>query len=169
MNTVRKGFLTVKEIDKKDTVQIILPIASILNEKYLVNDEGIIEERNPYCKHCHSHHFIRKGYNWKTISLEIGIFIRVKVKRYRCKRCRLNYQVEFPDLYEKYYTFSIKFKELIRKYVRYVYLSLRHVQFLIKQTMGVDISHESIRKFLITTKSLYYRDDNFKPSGYYGF
>lgn len=166
---VRKGFPCEKDFDEKTTVQIILPIASIIDKRFQVNDEGIIEERDPYCKHCNSHHFIKKGHNWRTICLEIGIFIRVKVKRYQCKRCRLNYQVEFPDSYEKYYTFSVRFQELVRKHVRYGYMSLRHIKNLIKLTMDIDISHESIRKFLMTTPSLYYRDDSFKPSGYYGF
>ena len=48
-------------------------------------------------------------------------------------------------------------------------MSLRHIKRLIKLSMDVDISHESIRKFFKTTDSLYYRDDSFKPSGYYGF
>ena len=166
---VCKGFVVEKDMDKDNTMQIILPIESIINDKYFVNKKGIIEERNPYCKHCNSSHFIRKGYNWKTICLEIGIFLRVKVKRYKCKRCRLNYQVEFPDLYEKYCTFSIKFRETIRKNARRGYVSLRHIKYSIKQNMGIDISHETIRKFFQTTDSLYYRDDSFKPSGYYGF
>ena len=166
---VRKGFVVEKEISEDNAMQIILPIASVINEKYFVNEDGVIEERDPYCKHCNSHHFIRKGYNWKTICLEVGIFIRVKIKRYLCKRCRLNYQTEFPDLYEKYCTFSIKFKELVRKNIKYGYMSLRHIKRSIKLSMDVDISHESIRKFFKTTDSLYYRDDSFKPSGYYGF
>lgn len=110
-----------------------------------------------------------KVYNPKTICLEPGIFLRVKVKRYQCKCCRLNYQVQFPDLYEKYCTFSIKFKEYVRKNFKYGYISLRHLKKLIKSFSGVDISHESIRQCLKTTTSLYYRDDSFKPSGYYGF
>ena len=64
---VRKGFVVEKEIDGDNSMQIILPIRSVINEKYFVNDKGIIEERDPYCKHCNSHHFVRKGYNWKTI------------------------------------------------------------------------------------------------------
>ena len=77
--------------------------------------------------------------------------------------------MEFSDLYEKYYTISVKFKEFVRKHIRYGHLSLRHIKFLIKASLGIDMSHESIRKYLITTTSLYYRDDSFKPSGYYGF
>ena len=111
VDPVRKGFLVEKEIGEDKSMQVILPIKSIINEKYFVNEDGVIEESDPYCKHCNSHNFIRKGYNWKTICLEVGIFIRVKIKRYQCKRCRLNYQTEFPDLYECC-TFSIKFKEM---------------------------------------------------------
>lgn len=166
---VRKGFLVKKEIGADNTMQIILPIPPVINEKYFVNEYGIIEERNPYCNHYNSHHFIKKGYNWKTICLEVGVFLRVKIKRYQCKRCRLNYQTEFPDLYEKYCTFSIKFKQIVRKNIKYGYLSLRHIKRLIKLSMDINISHESIRKFLKTTDSLYYRDDSFEPSGYYGF
>ena len=59
---VRKGFVVEKEIDGDNSMQIILPIRSVINEKYFVNDKGIIEERD-----CNSHHFVRKGYNWKTI------------------------------------------------------------------------------------------------------
>lgn len=166
---VRKGFLVEDEIEIDKRMQVILPIKSIIDDRYFVNEEGIIEEHHPYCKHCHSHHFIRKGCNWRTICLEVGIFIRVRVKRYLCKRCRLHYQVEFPDSYEKHCTYCVKFKEVVRRHFRNGYISLRHLKKFIKSSMGVDISHESIRKFLETTDSLYYRDDNFKPSGYYGF
>ena len=154
---VRKGFVVEKEISEDNTMQVILPIRSIINEKYLVKEYGVIEERNPYCKHCNSRHFIRKGYNWKIICLEVGILIKVKIKRYMCKRCRLNYQTEFPDSYEKYCTFSIKFKELVRKNIKDGYMSLRPIKKLIKLSMGIDISYESIRKFLKTTDSLYYK------------
>ena len=64
-------FVVGEEIGEDNTMQVILPIESVINEKYFVNEYGIIEERNPYCNHCHSHNFIKKGYNWKTICLEV--------------------------------------------------------------------------------------------------
>ena len=81
----------------------------------------------------------------------------------------LYYQKEFPNIYEKYYNFSENFKKIVRKHIKNGYLSLKHLKKLIKSTMELDISHESISKFLIETDSLYYRDDSFKLSGYYGF
>ena len=165
----RNGRVNEVEEDTKNYVQIILPIASIIDNRYQVNEDGVIEEHHSYCKHCHSSNFIKKGYNWRTICLEKGILIRVKVKRYKCKCCRRFYQTEFPNLYEKYHNYSENFKKLIRRHVKDGYLSLRHLKKIIKASLGLDISHESIRKFLATTDSLYYRDDSFKPSGYYGF
>ena len=85
-------------------------MSPLLIKKYFVNEEGIVEERNPYYKHFYSHYFVRKGYNWKIIYLEVVLFIRIKIKRYLSKICRLNYQTEFPDLYEKYFTFSINLR-----------------------------------------------------------
>ena len=99
------------EIDEKNYVQIILSIASIIDERYKVNESGVIELRDPYCKYCNSVHFERKGFNWRTICLEDGLPIRVKVKRYRCKRCRIQYQTEFPNLYERFCYFSVNFKK----------------------------------------------------------
>ena len=43
---------------------------------------------------------------------------------------------------------------MVRKYFKDGYVSLRHAKKLIKLSKGVDISHESIRKFLIKTNSL---------------
>lgn len=68
----RNGRVNEVEEDRKNFVQIILPIASIIDNRYQVNEEGVIEERHPYCKHCHSSSFQRKGYNWRTICLEKG-------------------------------------------------------------------------------------------------
>ena len=73
-NPVRKGFVVEKEISEDNAMQIILPIASIINEKYFVNEDGIIEERDPYCKHCNSHHFIRNRVLDKTKFLERCLF-----------------------------------------------------------------------------------------------
>ena len=83
---VRKGYLLEKYFDEKSCPQLILPIESILDENYFVNSQGIVEECNPYCKHCGSKKFSRKGFNWRLLYLEDGTPIRIKVKRYKCKK-----------------------------------------------------------------------------------
>ena len=57
---IRKGYLVEKDFDKKIYPQLILPIGSILDDNYFVNSEGILEEREPYCKHCGSKNVLEK-------------------------------------------------------------------------------------------------------------
>ena len=68
---VRKGYLVEKDFDEKSCPQLILPIESILDENYFVNSQGIVEERKPYCKHCGSKKFSRKGFNWKLRDINV--------------------------------------------------------------------------------------------------
>lgn len=85
------------EVEDK-SFQIILPIESILDENYFVNSKGVIEYRKPYCTKCNSWNIIKKDSNFKELFLEPGVPIKVKVKRYYCKKCKKKFQVEF----EKY-------------------------------------------------------------------
>ena len=57
---IRKGYLVEKDFDKKIYPQLILPIESILDDNYFVNSEGILEERETYCKHCGSKNVLEK-------------------------------------------------------------------------------------------------------------
>lgn len=90
---VRKGFLVEKDFDEKIYPQLILPIESILDNNYFVNSKGIVEERNPFCKHCGAKKYSRKGYNWRLLYLDNGTPIRIKVKKYECKKM----QKEIPS------------------------------------------------------------------------
>ena len=60
---VRKRFLVEKDFDEKIYPQLILPISFILDDNYFVNSQGIVEERELYCKHCGAEKFSSKGYN----------------------------------------------------------------------------------------------------------
>ena len=59
--SVRKGFLVEKDFDEKIYPQLILPIESILDDNYFVNGQGILEEPEPFCKHCGAKKYSRKG------------------------------------------------------------------------------------------------------------
>ena len=98
----------------KKFTQLILPIESILDDNYFVNSQGILEERDPYCKHCGAKKFSRKGYNWRLLYLEDGTPIRIKVKRYKCKKCKRKFQVEFTENWGKFCNFSIELPRLCR-------------------------------------------------------
>ena len=156
------------EIEDK-SFQIILPIESILDKNYLVNSEGVIEYRKPHCTKCNSYNIIRKDSNWKELFLEPGVPIRVKVKRYYCKKCKKKFQVEFEKYYGKFCYFSNNFKDKIVKCREHGWMSLRNIKRQIKDWFGIDFSHESIRKALLVEGEFYYFNENVKLSGYYGY
>ena len=124
---IRKGFLVEKDFDEKIYPQLILPIESILDDNYFVNSQGIVEEREPYCKHCGSKKFSRKGYNWRLLYLDDGTPIRIKVKRYKCKKCKKKFQVEFTEYWGKFCNFSNKMKNKAQILLQQGWKSLRNI------------------------------------------
>jgi len=166
---VRKGYLVEKDFDEKSCPQLILPIESILDENYFVNSQGIVEERNPYCKHCGSKKFSRKGFNWKLLYLEDGTPIRIKVKRYKCKKCKKKFQVEFTEYWGKFCNYSNKIKNKARTLLQHGWKSLRNLGNDFKTLLNFNISHESVRKALKKEKGLYWLNEELELSGYYGY
>ena len=98
-----------------NSYQIILSIESILDKNYFVNSKGIIEYRKPFCSKCNSHKVIRKDFNWKILYLEKGVPVRVKVRRYLCRKCGKKSQTEFLKFYNKYSNLPNFFKDKINK------------------------------------------------------
>lgn len=95
--------------------------------------------------------------------------IRVKVKRYYCKKCKKNFQVEFEKYYSKFCNFSNNFKDKIVKCREHGWMSLGNIKRQIKDWFGIDLSHESIRKALLVEGEFYYFNEDVKLSGYYGY
>ena len=166
---IRKGYLVEKDFDKKIYPQLILPIESILDDNYFVNSEGILEEREPYCKHCGSKKHIRKGYNWRLLYLENGIPIKVKIKRYECKKCEKKFQVEFTEYWGKFCNYSNKIKNKAKILLRHGWKSLRNIGNDFKALLNFNISHETVRKALKNSEGLYWLNEDIKLSGYYGY
>ena len=166
---VRKGFLVEKDFDEKIYPQLILPVESILDDTYFVNSQGILEERKPYCKHCGAKKYIRKGYNWRLLYLENGTPIRVKVKRYECKKCEKKFQVEFTEYWGKFCNFSNKIKNKAQILLQHGWKSLRNIGNDFKTLLDFNISHESVRKALKNGVGLYWLNEEIELSGYYGY
>ena len=152
-----------------NSFQIILPIESILDKNYFVNSDGIIEYLKPFCSKCSSRNVIKKDFNWKTLCLEIGVFIRVKVKRYLCRDCNKKSQTEFFKFFKKYFNFCNEITEKIKTTRQRNWISLRNAKELIKEWSGIDISHETIRKALLVEGEFYFFNEEVKLSGYYGY
>ena len=166
---VRKGFLVEKDFDEKIYPQLILPIESILDDNYFVNSQGILEEREPFCKHCSAKKYSRKGYNWRLLYLDDGTPIRIKVKRYKCKKCKKKFQVEFTEYWGKFCNYSNKMKNKAKILLQHGWKSLRNIGNDFKTLLNFDISHESVRKALRNDEGLYWLNEELELSGYYGY
>lgn len=166
---VRNGFLVEKDFDEKIYPQLILPIGAILDDDYFVNSQGIVEEREPYCKHCGAKKFSRKGYNWRLLYLDDGTPVRIKVKRYKCKKCKKKFQVEFTEYWGKFCNYSNKMKNKAKTLLQHGWKSLRNIGNDFKTLLNFSISHESVRKALKTDDGLYWLNEELELSGYYGY
>ena len=107
---VRKGYLDEKDFDEKIYPQLILPIESILDDNYFVNSQGILEEREPFCKHCSAKKYSRKGYNWRLLYLDDGTPVKIKVKWYKCKKCKKSSKLSSQNTRENSAIIPIKWK-----------------------------------------------------------
>ena len=151
------------------SVQIILPIQSILDNNFFVNSDGVIEYRERHCCKCGSSNVIKKDFNWRTLCLEEGFPIRVKIKRYFCHNCGKKSQAEFTGFYGKFCNLSNDFKNKIVNARENGWISLRNIKRLFKDWFGINVSHETIRKALLVEGEFYYFNDDVKLSGYYGY
>ena len=166
---VRKGFLVEKDFDEKIYPQLILPIGAILDDNYFVNSNGILEEHDPFCKHCGAKKYSRKGYNWRLLYLDDETPIRIKVKRYKCKKCKKKFQVEFTEYWGKFCNYSNKIKNKAKILLQHGWKSLRNIGNDFKTLLNFDISHESVRKALRNGEALYWLNEELELSGYYGY
>lgn len=152
-----------------NSIQIILPIARILNDEYRINSDGVLEYTERFCSHCFSIKVNKKGYTWSTIYLEKGRSLKVKVKRYWCRHCGKWTQTEFSGYFEKYTGLPVEIKKLIKKHRGMSWMSLRNLKIEIENLTGIKLSHETIRKILLVEGDYYYLNKELKPSGYYAY
>lgn len=140
-----------------------------MDDNYFVNKNGEIEERYPFCKHCGSKKVIKKDFNWRILYLESGLAVKVKIKRYECHDCKRKCQSEFSKYYEKYCNFSNNTKNKAKKLLQHGWKSLRNLKNDFNELLSLNISYESIRKYIFFGDSLYWCDEESELSGYFGY
>ena len=153
----------------KNLSPINLPIESILDNNCFVNSQGILEEREPSCKHCSAKKYSRKGYNWRLLYLNDGTPIRVKVKRYKCKKCKKKFQVEFTEYWGKFCNHSNKMKNKAKILLQHWWKSLRNIENNFKTLLNFNTSHKSVRKALRNGEGLYWLNEEIELSEYYDY
>lgn len=95
---VRKGFLVEKDFDDKIYPQLILPIESILDDNYFVNSQGIVEEREPYCKHCGAKKFFRKDIIGDYFIQMMDLRLELKLRDINVKNVKRNFRWSLQNI-----------------------------------------------------------------------
>lgn len=98
----------------------------------------------------------KKGYKFDSNSFKDGTKVYVTVKRYYCKSCGKKSQVEFKDEFKKYSGLPSKLENIIEKLNSLHWISLRGTVKIIKLTLGIDVSHEYVRKAQLITDELFW-------------
>ena len=113
--------------------------------------------------------FIKKDFNWRILYLESGLAVKVKIKRYECNDCKRKCQSEFSKYYNKYCNFSNNIKNKAKRLLQHGWKSLRNLKNDFKELLSLNISYESIRKYIFCGDSLYWCDEESELSGYFGY
>ena len=95
--------------------------------------------------------------------------MKIKVKRYKCKKCKKKFQVEFTECWEKFCNYSNKMKNKAKILLQHGWKSLRNIGNDFKTLLNFDISHESVRKALKNGEGLYWLNKELELSGYYSY
>ena len=101
--------------------------------------------------------------------LESGLAVKVKIKRYECHDCKRKCQSEFSKYYEKYCNFSNNTKNKAKKLLQHGWKSLRNLKNDFNELLSLNISYESIRKYIFFGDSLYWCDEESELSGYFSY
>jgi transcription elongation factor Elf1 len=130
-----------------------------------VDSKGIYHYSIPHCSKCGSTNVIKHDTNETSITLKDGTKHKIRVKKYNCKTCGKSSQVEFPDEFKPYSHVSNEVDEMIKKMNSLHWISLRDILKILKITLGIELSHEYIRKIQLTTDKLYWRNEEiFNPN-----
>lgn len=154
-------------IDK--TVQSYFMLDNYAIKGLYIDDQEVVCYEIPFCKHCGSLKVIRKDFNYRTIFDHVGNKLRLKLKRYECKKCGKKSQVELFGLYEAYSRFSNKIYESMAKSLRNGHKTIRQHAKDIRLYFNTSISHETIRKTTIIHDIDLYKRFDVETSGYVSY
>ena len=103
----------------------------------------------PFCKKCGAQHFYRNGKN------------KCGIQRYTCRVCGFRFVFTSDLPRRNYFSSIISFAVEVYTSLRMA-ASLRGVKKLVKKAFNIDISHETIRQWVLTSKKSI--DDNCIPT-----
>jgi transposase-like protein len=159
LSDVQYKFFVSEEYEKQEKKYENRRKLSINKRVYMV-DEGKYAYENPVCSRCYSRDITEYGYNSKMLIDEEGVRHDIYIQRYHCKSCGKYFQTEFTEEYMRYSNFSNKTKAKSVNTMQLDRISLRNTSKLYKNFSNIQIPHETIRKAISTSDSLYFVNNN---------
>lgn len=147
-----------KPYDKKTT-----------SEDIYVDENGVYHYVVPHCSHCGSTRVTKHDTNPTPIYNKNGEKEYVRVKKYMCKSCGKDSQVEFKEEYKKNSGLPVALDEIIEKLNSLHWISLRDKSKILKLTLGISVSPEYIRKVQLITDELFWRDKSIIAPDYVNY
>ena len=147
--------------DDSNQMKLIIGCEKVYDKKtdcddIIVDENGVHHYIIPHCSHCGSTNVTKHDTNLTPIYLGDGTKRYVKVKRYNCKSCGKGSQVEFKKEFKKNSGLPSKLDNIIEKLNSLHWISLRDSVKIIKLILGLDISHEYVRKARLITNDLFW-------------
>lgn len=160
--------------DNTSEIELMEPFAKripdeIISKKIYIDENGIYHYSVPHCSKCNSRNVTKHDTNKKKLKFSNGTERTILVKKYRCKDCGKNSQVEFNGEFKDNKRISTKVIDVVRDINALRHISLGDVVEIIKSTLGITVSREYIRKSQIITNKLTWRNPNIKSSDYIAY
>lgn len=132
---------------------------TIENQKYHTNKdknrnktikifEDKYEFQKPVCPKCGCEKYIKNSPNPKLIVKKDQGKVKIRVQRYICKNCSVNYQTQFINEIKENSTYNNEIKEFIFDLFRLEHISLRNIAKILKIVYNIDISPQTLKNWL---------------------
>ena len=155
-------------MDVGDFVHPDIEISDDYTVKCFIDENGILNCINPVCPDCKSNNVVKGSlYSKKVFSEDFDGSIVMRM--YKCKKCNRTFIPDLKDQYGHKAHFSNSLKEKAWEVKELNWSSLRDIVEYFKIFCGIDMSHETVRKWLIVIGGNEIDYELPKLSGYYGY
>ena len=157
-----------------------------INKQLFKPPERLTEERNvelledkhfqllkPKCPHCNSTKYIKSGFYDSKPTFDNGEKVELHLQRYECKKCGRRYSTKIFGTNNSKKRHSENIKKKVRKSKTSRGGSLRDMTYDLKNFLGLNISHQTVKNWLKLDETYLTRTKNRiqlkinKLSGYY--
>lgn len=132
------------------------------------NDIPYFSMKVPFCPECTTRKVVKYGFTNRILVFKETNRTKVKVQRYKCKKCGKVFQTDLSSFVRKNSNFTDDLKNTSKLLISQFLGSLNEVRKTIFKEFNVSVSHQTIENWLKEEKTKN-KPDNDYFSGYYVF